>query len=952
MAAMPLRSMRLKYRFAATIFVLEILLIAAVLWVTLGYARESVLARYTESEEAMLITLANMTRSALITEDYGELQSFLELSAQDPRIDNILLLDGRETIVVSTIPDLIGDVLPPQVKEKVESDESNHYWRTVTVEGHSNTLGTLAVEICRHALMQIHRDIRNLAFVVAGLGIAASALIGLAIGGVLTRRLQKLANAADNVTEGAEPEPLHMSGEDEVARVARAFSSMVQRLQCNMSEIRRTKDLLVEPTEAMSQGFAVWDSNDRLVLFNKRFRELFQEISNDIRNETSFADFCSIARKSVFAFGSGDSTTQHWRTYRRLVARGQPQNELEFQCRDGRWLEIRESRTGEGGLVGIYTDVTQEKGKEQALYESDQRLREIMSSVLDTIITTRADGTIASVNQAVEQMFYWPTSEIIGRPIGALLAFKKQTAAGTEAQPWDIGALAKMRDRPLLELWGIRRNGQLFPIEVSVSQATESSHHAFILTARDITERKAAEQKIVYHATHDHLTGLPNRSDFVRRLSQAVESWAGNREQLAVMFLDLDRFKVINDSLGHPVGDALLVAVAKRLRRNIRRCDLVARLGGDEFCFLVHDVDIVTKASSIGENIVHAMKTPFLVQGHELHVTASIGISHCPEHGSSPDQLLKHADVALYRAKARGKNQFCLFAVGMSDDSHRQMIYSTHLRHAIERQQMHTVYQPQVDIRSGRIVGVEALLRWVHPGLGSIPPSRFIPIAEETGMISHLGALVLQTTCDHLKIWQQHSVTPLRVAINLSARQFRDPRLADRVEKVITNANVDPTLIEFELTESDLLEENELAQSFVSKLTDMGIGLVLDDFGTGYSSLSHLKLYPIRRIKVDRSFVRDIEHNANDAALVRATVAMAECLGTKVIAEGIETKRQMEMVLEQGCSEAQGFFLYHPMKAHDLTQILTRLHCKSELVEFGTNDNVDLISKKAAFHMT
>ncbi|MCP5363866.1 MAG: EAL domain-containing protein [Hyphomicrobiales bacterium] len=944
--------MRLKYRIAATIFVLEILLIAAVLSVTLGYARDSVLAQHAESEDAMLITLANLSRSALLTEDYGELQSFVEISARDPRIDNIILVDGRGTIVVSTIPDLIGEVLPPQVEEQTDTQGENDYWREIQVEGYSNTLGNLVVEISRHELVQLHRDIRNLAFVVAGLGIVASALIGLAIGGVLTRRLQRLANAADNVTEGTAPAPLHMSGDDEVARVARAFSSMVQRLQSNMSEIRRTKDLLVEPTEAMSQGFAVWDANDRLMLCNKRFRELFKEIANDIRYETSFADFCTLARRSIFSVGSEEATAHHWRTYRTLVARGQPQNELEFQCCNGRWLEIRESRTGEGGLVGIYTDVTAEKDKEQALYESDQRLREIMSSVLDTIVTTSADGTIASVNQAVEHMFYWPTSEIIGRPIGSLLALKKQTQAGTTILPCEIETLVTMCDRPLLELWGIRRNGHAFPIEVSVSQATQSSHHAFIFTARDITERKAAEQKIVYHATHDHLTGLPNRSDFVRRLSQAVERTGDGGERLAVMFLDLDRFKVINDSLGHPVGDALLIAVAKRLRRNIRRSDVVARLGGDEFCFLVRDVDIVTTASTIGEKIVQAMKTPFLVNGHELHVTASIGISLCPEHGCKPDQLLKHADVALYQAKARGKNQFCLFAAGMSDDSHRQMIYSTHLRHAIDRNQMHTVYQPQVDIRSGRIVGVEALLRWVHPSLGSIPPSRFIPIAEETGMISHLGALVLQTTCDQFKIWQKHGVSPLRVAINLSARQFRDPFLADRIETLITNLNIDPSLIEFELTESDLLEENELAHAFVSRLTNMGMGLVLDDFGTGYSSLSHLKLYPIRRIKIDRSFVRDIELNANDAALVRATVAIADCLGTKVIAEGIETKRQMELVLEQGCNEAQGFYLYPPMKSHNLTRILTRLHCKSELVEFGTNDNIALTSRTAAFNFT
>jgi diguanylate cyclase (GGDEF)-like protein len=389
------------------------------------------------------------------------------------------------------------------------------------------------------------------------------------------------------------------------------------------------------------------------------------------------------------------------------------------------------------------------------------------------------------------------------------------------------------------------------------------------------------------------------------------------------MFLDLDRFKIINDSLGHPIGDALMIAVAQRLRSGLRAADVVARMGGDEFTFLLESVDDESTATRIAQKIIDLMQSPFVICGQELHVTASIGVSLYPEHGETPEQLLKHADVALHQAKAKGKNQLCLFAPAMKTDSRRQMLLETHLRHALDRNEFHVVYQPQINLASGRLVGVEALVRWDHPRLGAMPPDRFISIAEETGLICPLGSFVLKTACEQLQAWSLGGRQRLRLAVNLSPRQIQDPRLCATVAAVLEATQIDPALLEFEITENAFIDEGEVAARQIAPLTAMGVGLVLDDFGTGYSSLSRLKRYPIRRIKIDRTFVSDIGRNQSDTALVKATVAIADCLGIGVIAEGIETSDQLSFLRDCGCAEGQGFLIARPTDATQIARLLS-----------------------------
>jgi diguanylate cyclase (GGDEF)-like protein len=432
-------------------------------------------------------------------------------------------------------------------------------------------------------------------------------------------------------------------------------------------------------------------------------------------------------------------------------------------------------------------------------------------------------------------------------------------------------------------------------------------------------ERQRSEQRIRHMAHHDELTGLPNRALLNDRLAQALGQAARTGRPLALLFLDLDGFKYINDSLGHEVGDRLLRTVAARLQAIVRQGDTVARLGGDEFVVMLVDLEHDGDAAVVAHEIVRALSRPLRADDRTLHVTASLGVATFPADGDSAELLLKHADAAMYRAKAQGRNGVQCYTRDMGVQAHQRVELQSALRLAVEQGQFELHYQPQCAPESGRIVAVEALIRWPHPILGLVSPDRFIPLAEETGLIAPIGRWVLHTACRQLQAWHAAGHTRLVMAVNLSARQFIAQDIPQLVRDALEEHGLPPRALELELTETALMHNADAVRSTLQALKDLGVVLALDDFGTGYSSLNHLRRFPIDAIKIDKSFTAEMASSDDTTAIVRAIVAMARSLGVQTVAEGVENEAQMRFLAALHCDRVQGFFLGRPQAARDLT---------------------------------
>ena len=443
----------------------------------------------------------------------------------------------------------------------------------------------------------------------------------------------------------------------------------------------------------------------------------------------------------------------------------------------------------------------------------------------------------------------------------------------------------------------------------------------YYLVYRDITERRQAEEKLRVVATHDPLTALPNRTLLHERLSHALAKAQRHGRLLAVLFVDLDRFKTVNDTLGHEAGDRLLQVTAQRLYDCLRETDTMARQGGDEFVVLMDELTDREAITRVSQRILDAVGQPFVIDGQELHITASVGISVYPEDGRT---LLKNADIAMYRAKEKGKNNFQFYSAQIDNYSVERLALESGLRRALERDEFTLHYQPKVNIASGLITGMEALLRWQHPELGSIAPGRFIPIAEENGLILPIGAWVLKTACIQNRAWQRQGLRRFSVAVNLSPRQFAGETLLDDVKSALDASGLAPSDLELEITESMVMNNPEQAVNLLRQLKDLGIRVAIDDFGTGYSSLAYLKRFPIDSVKVDRSFVVDIPDDIDSMAIAQAVIAMAHNLRLKVVAEGVETEAQLGFLRGEGCDEIQGHYFCEARAAGEISAIMRR----------------------------
>ncbi len=467
-----------------------------------------------------------------------------------------------------------------------------------------------------------------------------------------------------------------------------------------------------------------------------------------------------------------------------------------------------------------------------------------------------------------------------------------------------------------------RKDGSTYPVEVRMHLSRAEEFPLVVAIVQDVTERKEAEARLNYLAYYDTLTGLPNRVLLHDRLTQAITEADRYQRLVAVVFLDLDHFKLVNDTLGHDLGDALLRAVAERLTGSVRSGDTVARLSGDEFTVILANVAQIDDIARVARKILDRFTPPFVVGGRELYVTSSMGIAIYPSDDSDVENLLKHADAAMYHAKERGRNAFQFYTAEINERAQRRMLLETALRHALANRELLLHYQPQLDLRTGRITGVEALLRWHHPDFGPVPPADFIPLAEEIGLIVPIGAWVLTTACAQARAWHDAGFGDLRLAVNLSTRQFQEGDLLETVRQTLAQTGLAARCLDLELTETMLMREMEGNIDTMRKLNEIGVAFSLDDFGTGYSSLAYLGRFPLDTLKIDRAFVKDITTDPGDAAITQAIIAMAHSLGMKAIAEGVETQEQCEFLSRHGCDAAQGYYVSTPLPADEMGNFL------------------------------
>ncbi|MDZ8107649.1 MAG: EAL domain-containing protein [Nostoc sp. DedQUE12a] len=442
---------------------------------------------------------------------------------------------------------------------------------------------------------------------------------------------------------------------------------------------------------------------------------------------------------------------------------------------------------------------------------------------------------------------------------------------------------------------------------------------ASIIGAR---QRQQVEEKIRYQALHDMLTGLPNRLLFDEMLSKALPNATRNGESLAAIFLDLDRFKVINDTLGHTLGDKLLQNVAQRLKDSLRKGDIVARWGGDEFTILLPRVNNIEEVTQVAQRILETLEDAFHLQGHELYISASLGIALLDNNSPDAETLIQHADTALYHAKDKGRNNYQFYSASLSAKNPELLTLEKSLRYALERKEFSLYYQPRVNIATGEITGMEALLRWQHPEMGLVAPSVFIPLAEQSGLIVPIGEWALRTACRQNKAWQDAGLSPLMMAVNLSLKQFRQPKLVETVAKILEQTGLEAHFLELEITESTAIEDLDFTRNVLQELQQMGVHLSIDDFGTGHSSLSRLQLLPLHNLKIDKSFVQDLTRDVKVAHIIKAIVSLGQSLGLRLTAEGVENEEELEFLRSINCEDVQGFLFYRPLSAQKATEIL------------------------------
>ncbi|MEA2111455.1 MAG: EAL domain-containing protein [Campylobacterota bacterium] len=701
--------------------------------------------------------------------------------------------------------------------------------------------------------------------------------------------------------------------------IANIFYSLRKKIELGIKSCIEHERLALA---LLGSNDGIWDWNlvDNSICFTPRWKEMIGYRDDEIPNEFAtwkdrvHPDDLQNTIQSIEDNISGK--TEHYENIYRL------------KHKDGHWIwNLDQGITiyDEDGtairMIGTHTDITDEK--EMQLKSIHQA--QIIEQIHDSVISTNLDGNIISFNAGSELLLGYRSDEIIGQHITVL--YLKEDFDFLKK---NIEMLMKNGEHQA-NIRLVKKSKQVIDAHLSLSLLKDQNGNPIGMVgySQDITlrlkaEKKLREQKDILHhqAYHDSLTGLPNRSLFQDRLEQSIEKAKRNRGKIALFFIDLDHFKEINDSLGHEVGDTVLKMVTQRLESAIRKEDTLARLGGDEFTVMIEHFEHAQSATLLAEKILASLKEAITIDSHTLYVSSSIGISLYPQDGKDYESLLKYADAAMYKAKNEGRNNFQFYSAEMTELAFERVVMQASLNQAIKDEEFVVFYQPQIDAKLETFVGVEALIRWQHPTMGLVSPVKFIPLAEETGLIVEMDQWVMRTVMSQMDEWYSKGLRPGKLALNLSMKQLRQENFISILEESMKNTGFKAKDLELEVTEGQIMTNPEEAIKILKKISDIGIELAVDDFGTGYSSLSYLKKLPINKLKIDQSFIRDLPDDEDDVGITKAVISLSQSLKLNVIAEGVETNEQKNFLLKNGCETIQGYLYGRPMPADELTQLL------------------------------
>jgi diguanylate cyclase (GGDEF)-like protein/PAS domain S-box-containing protein len=839
---------------------------------------------------------------------------------------------------MASLPDVALFQPAPDQAIRVAEDETGTTYRAAEASvaehglGWRVVVGTPEAEV--QAFTRAAQD-QTLAFAAASL--ALSLLLAGFLAALIARPVAALTSIADTVGHGDLSQPLPRLRwwyPREVHTQLLAVGRVIQRLGARTQELEqevavRTAELVASNRElqAAQQRYQSLFAKNPDAVFALDLEGRVQSINAAVEQVSGYGADLLLGRRfgEVFNVGASEDETS-WRLEQ--VLSGKPQGyETTITHREGHTVDLSVTTLPivvDGSIVGAYgiaKDVSERKQAEQALARSEERFRALVQNGGELLSIVDVDETIRYVSPSAEALLGSSPEEAVGTRLGDYVH--------PDDRPLLRQLLERAADSPrtnLTEGFRLRRptGGWRHVEAVCRNLQNVPTIGGIVLNVRDVSERKVLEDELAYRAYHDALTDLPNRTLLVDRLRQALARGARTQRGTAVLFIDLDDFKVVNDSLGHALGDQLLVATAQRLRASVRPGDTVARLGGDEFIVLLEDVAEADDANAAARRMLAELEAPFKLADRELFVGASIGIALSGPDPKLPDDLLRDADAAMYAAKARGKGHYELFEPGMHTQPLERLALEAELRRVLERDELRLHYQPVVELDTGRVCGAEALLRWQHPRRGLVPPGQFIPLAEETGVIVPIGRWVLQEACREARLLRDRhpGARPFVMSVNISGRQFQHPGLVQDVAEALRAADLPACALRLEITESVAMEAGTATIETLQALKGLGVQLAIDDFGTGYSSLAYLKRFPVDTLKIDRSFVDGLGHDPQDTAIVRSVITIAKTLNLVVTGEGIETVEQLEELRTLECTEAQGFYFARPAASEALSRLI------------------------------